>query len=509
MTETAADVRKTGKAFGESLSDFPDLTEAERKLIDACRTGKPCNFDEEAPEIGTEANTIRPELIRFLLLGGDEKTPVHPTGVRLRGAWIGGDLDLVSCHCSRPLLLPICKIGGELILYGAELPLLSLAGSHISGIRGDGLRVRGDVSLRRGFKADGPVRLVGATIGGNMDCENGSFNASSGFALVCDRAVIAGNVFLRSGFLAEGLVRLLGAQIGGNLECDKGSFTAKEGIALNLDHAVITGGLFFRNVTAVTGTVDLSACTAEVLVDDAASWGMVPRLSLNGFRYGRISYGPTDATTRIAWLKTTQLKGYEDEFWPQPWEKLIKVLREMGHEEDAKLVAMAKQDEMRARGKIRPLARPFHALFGWLAGYGYRPLRTVGWMLGVWLSCSVLYLSAGVTGTMAPSDALTVEQHADDCGKPVGTHNSTWTTCPNLPKEYTTFNPWLYSLDVILPLVDLQQEKLWAPLVMKDDAKTWIWQGVFARWVMWFEILFGWVGSLLLAAVLGNLPKRD
>ncbi len=558
MAEPTPQARKTGKAFGERLSDFPRLTKAEQKLIKHCRIGKLCELGDRVPANRTAANAIRPELIRFLALGGDDDAPVHPKGVQLQGAWIGGDLDLESCHCPRPLWLHECRIRGDLIALYAELPLLSLAGSQIGDILGDGLRVRdgvflrnsfkaegpvrmlrakiggyldcvngsftakdgialdcegavitGDVYLRDGFKAAGPVRMLGAQIGGDLSCDNGSFTANDGNALDCDGAVITGSMFLRNGFKAEGPVRLLGARIGSNLECDNGSFIAKDGIALDCDGAVITGGVFFRNVTEVAGAVDLSACTAGELDDDAAGWGMVSRHGLNGFRYGRITGGPTDATTRIDWLKTKQLAGREHVFWPQPWEQLIKVLREMGHEEDAKLVAMAKQDEMRARGKIRPLARPFHALFGWFAGYGYRPLRTVGAMLGVWVVCSLFYYGASVTGTMAPSDAITVEQHAGGCGKPIGALHSTWTTCPELPKEYTTFSPWFYSLDVILPLVDLQQEKSWAPLVMEDDAKTWIWRGVIVRFVMWFEILFGWGASLLLAAVLGNLPKRD
>jgi hypothetical protein len=57
--------------------------------------------------------------------------------------------------------------------------------------------------------------------------------------------------------------------------------------------------------------------------------------------------------------------------------------------------------------------------------------------------------------------------------------------------------------------VDLQQERDWAPIVMKDDGVTTIWGGAITRWFMWFEILFGWAASLLLVAVLGNLVKKD
>ena len=88
-------------------------------------------------------------------------------------------------------------------------------------------------------------------------------------------------------------------------------------------------------------------------------------------------------------------------------------------------------------------------------------------------------------------------------------HETQWRVCAALPQEYTTFSPYLYSLDLVLPLVDLQQDRDWAPIVMGDDGRTFIWPGVFIRFVMWSEILFGWAMSLLLVAVLGNLVKKD
>lgn len=549
---------KPKKALGESLEDFQPLSKAERQLLAAGREGYLCELGDEVPEAKRSDNAIRPDLIRFLALGGDDQAPVHPLGVLLLGAWIDGDIDLDYCTCPRPLLLAACNIAGNLSAIQAHLSGLTLPGSHIIGLNGDRLRVLGDLFLNSGFKASGEMRLTGAQIDGNLECAGGSFWPREGYALSCDGAVVKGSVFLNDSFKASSTVRLLGAQIGGNLTCAGGTFTPKEGDALlcdraalkgsvflnggfkasgtvrllgaqidgNLtcasatfapekgdaltcDGAVVKGTLFFRKVTAVTGAIDLTACTVGTLADDAASWTLVPNLGFDGFRYGRIVSGPTDAATRIAWLKRPQLAGYEKEFWPQPWEQLTKVLRDMGHEEDAKLVAMAKQDEMRAQGKIRPIARPFHALFGLLAGYGYKPSRTVKWMVATWLVCSWFYAVAGIIGAMGPSDSITVERHAASCGKPLGSFHSIWTTCPDLPKEYSTFNAGLYSLDVILPLVDLQQERAWAPMVFEDDAKTSIWWGRVTRWVMWFEILFGWVASLLLVAVLSNLPKRD
>lgn len=89
-----------------------------------------------------------------------------------------------------------------------------------------------------------------------------------------------------------------------------------------------------------------------------------------------------------------------------------------------------------------------------------------------------------------------------------GTIKQPWARCAAMPAEYTTFQPVIYALDLILPLVDLQQEQDWAPIVESAPGVT-MGYGVFLRWLMWFTILFGWVASLMLVAILGRLVEKD
>jgi hypothetical protein len=90
-----------------------------------------------------------------------------------------------------------------------------------------------------------------------------------------------------------------------------------------------------------------------------------------------------------------------------------------------------------------------------------------------------------------------------------------WYLCESLREEYTGFSPFLYSLDLILPLVDLQQENDWSPMIPTPENKwSYEWSSLcnlkyWTRFLMWFEILFGWVASLLLVAVLSGLTKRQ
>jgi hypothetical protein len=132
-------------------------------------------------------------------------------------------------------------------------------------------------------------------------------------------------------------------------------------------------------------------------------------------------------------------------------------------------------------------------------------------MIVVWFICTLVYWRASEFGLMGPSSPIIQanEKIANACRVAQNGRETLWTICESMPQEYTTFFPPLYSLDLILPLVDLQQDNDWSPIVMKPDGVSNIPVGHIVRAVMWFEVLFGWVASLLVLAVVGNLVKKD
>jgi hypothetical protein len=230
--------RPKGLAHRRWLGDFPNLSAAEKRLVECCARGvvwRPEGWDGERPEAATAANTIRAELIRFLALGGDDAHPVHDEGVMARGAWVAGTLDLHQCQAKVRLDLRRCHFAAAPILNGARLPGLVLSGCKQPGLRADGIQVANDVYLDEDFSATGEVRLLGAEIGGDLSCIKGTFTNAGGDAISADRIKVAGGIFLRGGFAATGEVRLLGAEIGGNIECNMGTFTNAEGNALSGD----------------------------------------------------------------------------------------------------------------------------------------------------------------------------------------------------------------------------------------------------------------------------------
>jgi hypothetical protein len=164
------------------------------------------------------------------------------------GAQIGGGLSLQGVHAN-----------GEVLLLGAHIDRdLECDGGTFENPTGKALfldraKIGGGVFLKNDnnqpFHAKGEVCLGNARIGGNLECNGGTFENPTGKALFIERAKIGGGVFMSNAdnqpFHAIGEVRLVGARIVGTLVCDGGQFE-NPGVALNFDGAQIGGSVFLR-----------------------------------------------------------------------------------------------------------------------------------------------------------------------------------------------------------------------------------------------------------------------
>ena len=524
-------IRPAGLAHGRWLGDLePPLNPAERKLLADSAAGVDCILGSQRPQERPE-HPIRAELLRFLVLGGDELHPVAVRGVQLAGAWIEGTLDLDSVHGDAYLFLRHCHFAGEAFtIQAAKLGGLDLQGSKLAGLVATELETAGQVALNGGFESTGQVGLSNATLGSGLDCANGTFSAPGEMCLDLGGIRIGGDAtLLRSTFVGQ--IRLTGARIGGNLYLDNAAVTfAKpavdphapetdasseiQDIAIAAYRAGIDGDLFIRNA-AIAGGIDLTAARCGMMIDEASSWANGGHL-FDGFCYDRIK-GDIDVSTRLAWLRSQQgdQLGAAD-FSPQPWERLSKVLRDMGFAHEASEIAIAKQDALRAAGKIEwPRA---HAFFGAIAGYGYRPQRIIKLLGVLWLASTIAFYAARHEGYFAPANDTLVKANEAICGapgdlakakpplKPVPKRN--WDDPACTPREYGRMQPAVYALDLILPVVDLQQRGGWHPIIAREDGTT-LWWGVALRLWIWALILCGWVGAGVLVSVLGGLVRKD
>jgi hypothetical protein len=199
---------------------------------------------------------------------------------------------------------------------------------------------------------------------------------------------VNGSMFCCDGFAADGQVRLLGARISGQLNCDGGAFVNPGGNAIVLDHADVAETICLRPA-ALTGGISLLFARAGAWHDSATTWPAEGQLRISGFRYKAIQTDPKVATKRrLEWLRRDSAEG----FVPQPYEQLGAVYRHDGNEREARKVQICAQWRRRAaRGDsrtdkvFRPVRVAWSALLLATIGYGYRPwqiLSPIGFLFG-------------------------------------------------------------------------------------------------------------------------------
>lgn len=577
-----------GRWLGDVMGDEPlhdaDTQDPKKKLLSACARGVSCDFnDGERPEASNDAYTIPAALIRFLALGGDSEHPVHEAGVRLSGCYISGELNLDNSHNICAISLKNCTFEKGFSIKNSVVGEIILDGSHLKGFDGTSSHFKGSLTAKDGFLNEGQFKFVKSKFDRDLNLQGSIFKSrtdesdNKSISINGNRSVILGNLYMgalrdsdkremtrKRGkltyFESQGETRLYSCEIFGDLILTCGKFTNENGIALDLSHAKIHGSLYFYyhffddktiepSEFTITGHFILDNSIIYEISDIEDTWFSDGKsktkfsYSLHGMRYEIFAArSPLYAKLRENWIlnqiptrfNSNEKKANETdkkEFFAQPWEQLIKVLREMGHPTEAAEVAIAKQVAMRKAGKIgNPekklrlwlLHWPLHKLYGTLAGYGYRPLWLVGWMVLLWAVASFCFFHGGNQGYVGPSTALLnspelAAQIDAKCGhheeldhhlETYNQHKQPWAKCEAMPAEYTTFQPLLYSLDLILPLVDLQQESDWAPIVESAPGVNMPY-GVFLRWLMWFTILFGWTASVMLVAIFGRLVEKD
>lgn len=288
--------------MNRKLSDFEPLSPAEQQIRDEiCSEPVVVLGDGSLPPEGAgEGRQVRADFLRYLILGGCAALPgaIPEHGVRVRGAVVMGKLDLYGAVIGGDVLLSSCRFDTAPVMMSTRLANLNLTESTLPGLYADRLQARGNVVLD-GVQSTGELRLLGVKLGGDLDCENARLKAG------------------------------------------------ESSRALNANRAQITGGFFLRDGARIKGVLDLTAARIGDIYDDADCWPDAGNLLLDRCRYGAFTGGPVEAGARIRWLDLQDPARWGKDFWPQPWEHCAKVLREMGHVEDARQVLIAKEDRQR------------------------------------------------------------------------------------------------------------------------------------------------------------------
>lgn len=181
--------------------------------------------------------------------------------------------------------------------------------------------------------------------------------------------------------------------------------------------------------------------------------------------------GPLDAKTRLAWLHKGS--NWNGEFTPQPYTQLAKVLRNLGHDNDARQV-LEKRDALllksyrknlrnlsettKSTAASRLVIKSFAAahwlfvdkLMGALTGYGHQPFRSL-WFLFLLIGLAAIPSHMAWTfGGFAPNSA--VIQVSDDWKALSNTENAAeeWSSKTQAGRDWETFQAVAYATDLVI-----------------------------------------------------------
>jgi hypothetical protein len=515
--------------------DLPDdLTAAEAGMWQAFRNGSVYDLSSGDPQVddphggrpwGPE-RTVRARIVCWLLLDGPPALAGRVSSLKLVGVHVSGSLDLAggtvvpylemrSCRFEREILLPEARFS-TVRLVDCDVPRLEAARVHTEGdlhlprcrfhrgvrltdaqigtdlmlnqaivhrdrsgrsIAADGLTVGQDFQAEM-LETDGELSLRGATIGVSLSLRGARLaNPYTRLALNAPQLTVERTLYLTpaglgnplmSGttpaqgtrvqrFECRGGVRLDDGRFGDAVDFGQARFTLTDEQELSL-RRVQTPELRFLGEHPERGRVVLSGARVVNLMDRADSWPGPGRLHMGGFTYENlVPRGPFTLAERLDWVAAATA-----EYNPEPYELLAAVLRAGGEDEDAREVLLAKQ---RRRRESLPLAAK---LWGyaqdWTVAYGYRPGRAAVWMAVLWAAGSFAFAQA---------------DH------------------PPLKRgEHPEWDPALFALDLLLPVIELGQVGFW------QLSGGW-------QWLAAAMILLGWVLATTVAAGATRLLHRN
>lgn len=342
----------------------------------------------------------------------------------------------------------------------------------------EGLTIAGSVYLND-FHAEGEVFLFRSNIAQQLDCAGGKIVNPGRIALDLSGAHINGDVRLIAGFHAVGETRLSNAVIGQYLDCMDGEFEVRASeTALDADGMRVAGSFIWLPAKTPVGMMNLSFASCGRLVDAPRKWPTNQHVELTGFVYGALE--DEQFSDRLNWIRAAKTYSL------QAYQQLATVYRQQGREREARRVAL---EMHRQRRKLKLVPWWSHG-WSWFqdvtVGYGYR-------LYGALIIVIFLGVAGGFLFRYAQYHGLMLATATNHPGSISANHCT---------RDYPCFTPFVYSFQLLLPIVNLHQTDFWLP-------NSWTGLGVALLAYTWFAIVLGWMLGIALVAGLGRVFSRD
>ncbi|MEH0446385.1 MULTISPECIES: hypothetical protein [unclassified Streptomyces] len=404
---------------------------------------------------------------------------------------VKGDLRLSGRFCSEGETdLTGANISGVLCLTGGTFKR-SGAGDQSDRVLSLARVVIGqNAYLDTNFQAHGKVTLLDVKIKGSLRCEGGTFENETDTAIYAAGIKVGRDVELtqgraepvndRRGFIAKGSVIFSGSQIGGTLNLSGGTFQHEE-VALDIKGSTVES-LIFSDETHISGAVDLRRVRVNGEFQ-ARNNVRARKVRLKGMSYRALSDNSPDVNSILGWLRDAS-------YDPQVYRQLSSVYQAGGLEGEAKRILVAGE-----KAKFKKRAWPIRfvgSIFRWTVGYGYHP----GYVL-VWLAA--FEVAGGILFSHLRSDMLLAPIYMNATRDMPGSHypvGAITGASGATDHGYPAYQPWLYTLDLLLPIVDLRQSYIWIPHRA-------------AEWCSMVFIIVGWALATALVVGLGSVVARQ
>lgn len=411
---------------------------------DRLRVGQSMMLDDGFTSAG-EIRLIGAHISGQLLMTGIRMSNRGDVALRMDNLTVSEGLFRIGGSVVGTLEMVGARINGELNLAGIEVD----AGSAYA-IDADSITVEQALFLSEATLTGG-INLTSAHIGW-IDLNGTTIDAENHRALSARNLEVDQDVLCR-GLKATGDIELMDARISGRLDLWGATLDSPDGYGVELE-GLRAGKLRLLPGRPIGGVLDLTDARIGSFEDDPETWPQ--EIYLRGFVYDVLEHDYARVKHRVEWLRRNEI-GYT----PGVYDNLAAAYKRAGRVEYARKVNIAKQ--VHRRSEFGPIGRAWNWLLYLTVGYGYRTSQAWLWLAALLGGGTVVFARS----SFVPA-APTVE----------------------------AFNPFVYALDVLLPIVDLGQQKAWVP------------QGA-AQWCSWGLIAAGWVLTTAVVAGLTNALKRD
>jgi hypothetical protein len=429
---------------GESVWK-PGESQAYVELLGCVQAGKELERSEPSsknavPNLG-EGEVVEAEAIRDVLVGkkppkDTPQLPLDPKGIRIHGAWIRGPLNLDGITAT------ICPTRRA----RAVAPPCSCAAPTSP--------VTCHWRVRRSTAATSRARRRAPTAG----------RSPCGLALVADAATIQGDVFLDMRFKATGGTRL-DAPSGGSVyaavrmvETSVGKALLCSGQALRVQDDNQDNSQQDKNKKEPVPALDLRAqlgtwyLSKGFAANENAGQREDGLLSCDGLKYAQRPV-LLDGNTPVDGAKQADewadyLKNHAV-YSAQAYQQLAAAFLAQGDDDAARRILIRQCDDARDRGGLSPLNKFWQGVLRLLVGYGYRSVKALYWLAGLFACIALLaVLWFGPFGLIQPVSTTS---------STTSTSAATSTTTTSTTKAtHCSFTAQLsYAIDVAFPIITI------------------------------------------------------